>query len=291
MYSKGMTTRDIGATIEDIYSVQVSESSISSITNAVLEDVKEWQQRPLDKLYFIVWLDGIIFKVRHNGKVINKTIYLMIGVNRDGYKDVLGMWINETESASFWLNALNDLKARGVEDILIACTDNLAGIKQAIQAIFPFTLTQLCVVHQIRNSCRYVVWKEKKEFVSDLKQIYAAINKEAAEFALKAFETKWGSKYAYAIKSWKENWDYLTAYFDYPQEIRTLIYTTNPIESLNSTIRKYTKAKSVFPDDQAALKAVYLAVQNVQTKWYLPIRYWGQIYNQFVIKFEERCSS
>ena len=289
MYSKGMTTRDIGATIEDIYGVQVSESSISSITNAVLEDIKEWQQRPLDEVYFIVWMDGIVFKIRHNGKVINKTIYLMIGVNRHGYKDVLGMWINETESASFWLNALNDLKARGVEDILITCTDNLAGIKQAIQAIFPFAITQLCVVHQIRNSCRYVVWKEKKAFVADLKTIYAAINKEAAEYALKDFESKWGSKYAYAIKSWKENWDYLTAYFDYPQEIRSLIYTTNPIESLNSTIRKYTKAKSLFPDDQAAFKAVFLAIQNVQKKWKIPIRYWGQIYNQFVINFEERC--
>jgi transposase-like protein len=170
-----------------------------------------------------------------------------------------------------------------VEDILIACTDNLAGIKQAIQAIFPSAITQLCIVHQIRNSCRYVVWKEKKAFMADLKKVYAAINKEAAEYALKDFEIKWGSKYAYAIKSWKENWDYLTAYFDYPQEIRSLIYTTNPIESLNSSIRKYTKAKTVFPDDQATLKAVYLAVQNVQKKWQIPIRYWGQIYNQFVI--------
>jgi transposase-like protein len=202
MYSKGMTTRDIGATIEDIYGVQVSESSISSI-------------------------------------------YLMIGVNRHGYKDVPGMWINETESASFWLNALNDLKDRGVEDILITWTDNLAGIKQAIQAIFPFTTTQLCVVHQIRNSCRYVVWKEKKAFVADLKQIYAAINKEAAEYALKDFESKWDSK--------------------------------------------CTETKTVFPDDQAALKTVNLAIQNVQKKWHFPIRYWGQIYNQFIIKIEERC--
>jgi transposase-like protein len=255
----------------------------------VLEDIKEWQQRPLDTVYFIVWMDGIVFKVRHNGKVINKTIYLIVGVNQDGYKDVLGMWISETESASFWLNALNDLKARGVEDILIACTDNLAGIKQAIKAIFPLAITQLCVVHQIRNSCKYVVWKEKKAFVADLKAIYGAINKDTAEDALKAFENKWGSKYAYAIKSWKENWNYLTAYFEYPQEIRSLIYTTNPVESLNSTIRKYTKAKSIFPDDQAALKAVFLAILNVQKKWYFPIRYWGQIYNQFVINFEDRC--
>jgi len=289
MYSKGMSTRDIEDTVLDIYGVKVSESSVSSITATVLEDIKQWQQKPLDPVYYIIWMDGIVMKVRHNGKVINKTIYLIIGVNRDGYKEVLGMWISETESASFWLNALNDLKARGVEDVLIACTDNLAGIKQAIKAIFPAAVTQLCIVHQIRNSCKYVGWKERKAFVADLRLIYGAPNKQLAEDALQDFAAKWGDKYGYAVKSWKENWDHLTAYFDYPQEIRSMIYTTNPVESLNSTIRKYTRSKTVFPDDQAALKAVFLAVSNVQRKWTMQIRNWGQIVNQFYINFEERC--
>lgn len=289
MYSKGMSTRDIEDTVQDIYGVKVSESSVSSITATILEDIKQWQQKPLDSVYYILWMDGIVMKVRHNGKVINKTIYLIIGVNRDGMKEVLGMWISETESASFWLSALNDLKARGVEDVLIACTDNLAGIKQAIKAIFPATITQLCIVHQIRNSCKYVVWKERKAFVADLKLIYGALNRQMAEDALKDFTAKWGHKYGYAVKSWNENWDHLTAYFEYPQEIRSLIYTTNPIESLNSTIRKYTRSKTVFPDDQAALKAVFLAVSNVQRKWTMPIRNWGQIVNQFYINFEGRC--
>jgi transposase-like protein len=289
MYSKGMSTRDIEDTVLDIYGVKVSESSVSSITATVLEDIKQWQQKPLDPVYYIIWMDGIVMKVRHNGKVINKTIYLIIGVNRDGFKEVLGMWISETESASFWLSALNDIKARGVEDVLIACTDNLAGIKQAIKAIFPATITQLCIVHQIRNSCKYVVWKERKAFVTDLKLIYGAPNKQVAEDALQDFAVKWGNKYGYAVKSWKENWDHLTAYFDYPQEIRSLIYTTNPVESLNSTIRKYTRSKTVFPDDQAALKSVFLAVCNIQKKWTMPIRNWGQIVNQFYINFEERC--
>ena len=289
MYSKGMSTRDIEDTVLDIYGVKVSESSVSSITATVLEDIKQWQQKPLDPVYYIIWMDGIVMKVRHNGKVINKTIYLIIGVNRDGYKEVLGMWISETESASFWLNALNDLKARGVEDVLIACTDNLAGIKQAIKAIFPAAVTQLCIVHQIRNSCKYVGWKERKAFVADLRLIYGAPNKQLAEDALQDFAAKWGDKYGYAVKSWKENWDHLTAYFDYPQEIRSMIYTTNPVESLNSTIRKYTRSRTVFPDDQAALKAVFLAVSNVQRKWTMQIRNWGQIVNQFYINFEERC--
>ena len=289
MYSRGMSTRDIEETINDIYGVKVSESTISNITSVVLDDIKQWQQQPLDQVYFIVWMDGIVVKVRHNGKVINKTIHLVIGVNKDGYKEVLGMWINETESASFWLNALNDLKARGVEDVLIACTDNLPGIKQAIKAIFPEAITQLCIVHQIRNSCKYVVWKERRAFVADLRMIYAAPNKELAAEALKDFERKWGSKYGYAVKSWNDNWEYLTAYFDYPQEIRSLIYTTNPVESMNSTIRKYTRSRTLFPDDHAALKSVFLAICNVQKKWTKQIKCWGQIVNQFVIIFEKRC--
>ena len=289
MYTRGMTTRDIEATIKDIYGVAVSEGSISNITSAILEDIKEWQQRPLDPVYYVVWMDGIVVKVRQNGKVQGKTIYLMIGLKQNGRKEVLGMWISETESASFWLNVLTDIKARGVKDILIASTDNLTGIRQAIKSAFPQAITQLCVVHQIRNSTRYVVWKDRKQFLADLKSVYGAINREMAYDALEEFARKWGSKYGYAIKSWQNNWDELTAYFDYPEEIRRIIYTTNAIESLNSTIRKYTKAKTVFPDNQAALKAVYLAIANIEKKWTLPIRDWSMILQQFLIKFEDRC--
>jgi putative transposase len=289
MYSRGMSTRDIEATIKEIYGVEVSEGSVSNITSAVLEDIKEWQQRPLESVYFVVWMDGIVVKVRQNGKVQGKTIYLMIGLKQTGLKEVLGMWISETESASFWLNVLTDIKARGVKDILIASTDNLTGIRQAIKSAFPQTITQLCVVHQIRNSMKYVVWKDRKQFLSDLKHVYGAINRDMAYDALDEFAKKWGSKYAYSIKSWRDNWDELTAYFDYPQEIRRIIYTTNAIESLNSSIRKYTKTKTVFPDDQAALKAVYLAIANVEKKWTYPVRDWGSVINQLIIKFEDRC--
>jgi transposase-like protein len=289
LYSRGMSTRDIEATVKDIYGIELSEGTVSNITNTILESIKQWQQRPLESVYFVVWMDGIVIKVRSNGKVQGKTIYLIIGLKQDGLKEVLGMWISDTESASFWMNVLTDLKARGAEDLLIACTDNLAGIRQAINAVYPKTVTQLCVVHQIRNSARYVTWKERKQFMADLKLVYGAINKEAAYGALEDFAAKWGSKYGYAIKSWKDNWEELTSYFDYSMEIRKIIYTTNAIESLNSSIRKYTKTKTVFPDDQSALKAVYLAVSNIQQKWTMPIKDWGMIVNQFIIKFEDRC--
>jgi len=289
MYSRGMSTRDIEETIKDIYGIDVSESSISGITSAIIEDIKLWQTRALNEVYYVIWLDGIVFRVRQNGRVSNKTIFVIIGLTSEGMKEVLGLWISETESASFWVNVLTDLKARGVEDVLIACTDNLAGINQAIHAVFPDAVSQLCIVHQIRNSCKYVVWKERKQFANDLKSVYAAINREAAADALNDFDAKWGHKYGYAVKSWRNNWDYLTSYFDYPLEIRKLIYTTNAIESLNSIIRKYTKSKNVFPDDQAVLKSVFLAVSNIQKKWTMPIRDWGVILNQFIIKFESRC--
>ncbi len=289
MYSRGMSTRDIGEQIKELYGVDVSESTVSAVTSRIVEHIREWQARELDPVYFVCWMDGIQFRIRHNGKVISKCIYLVIGLNRDGRKDVLGMWINETESASFWLSILTDLKVRGVEDILIACTDNLTGFTKAIREVFPKTLTQLCVVHQIRNSCKYVNWSERKKFVADLKAVYGAANRENAWAALEAFEEKWGKKYGYAITSWRNNWEALTAYFDFPVEIRTIIYTTNVIESLNSGIRKYTSAKTMFPDDQAALKSVYLAVMNIQKKWTMPIRNWGTVLNQFIIIFENRC--
>jgi len=226
---------------------------------------------------------------RHNGKVVNKTIYLVIGLTQDGKKQVLGMWISETESASFWMNVLTDLKARGVKDVLIASTDNLTGFTEAIKSVFPEAVTQICIVHQVRNSLRYVVWKEKKEFAADMKEIYHAATLEAAELALDGFEKKWNHKYAYAVKSWRKNWEALTQFFEYPLEIRKIVYTTNVIESLNRGIRKYTKTKSVFPHDQAAQKAVYLAITNIEKKWTMPIRDWGMILQQFLIKFEERC--
>jgi transposase-like protein len=289
MYSRGMTTRDIEDQVKEIYGVEVSEGTISNVTNRLIDNIKQWQIRPLESVYYVVWMDGISLKIRSNGKVINKTIFLVIGLNKEGMKEVLGMWINETESASFWLTVLTDLKARGVEDILIACTDNLKGFTDAIKSSYPKTLTQLCVVHQIRNSCRYVVWKDKKEFVTDLKAVYAAPNQEAAANALDEFEAKWGKKYGYAVQSWRTNWEDLTHYFHFPPEIRHIIYTTNVIESLNSGIRKYTRSKNIFPDDSSAMKAVYLAISNLEKKWTMTIRNWGAILNQFIIIFENRC--
>lgn len=214
----------------------------------------------------------------------------MIGLNPQGLKQVLGMWISEKESASFWLSALSDLKARGVKDILIACCDNLSGLTRAIAAAFPATVTQLCVVHQVRNSSKYVAWKERKPFLSDLKPVYQAINGEMALYALGQAELKWGQKYPWALKSWRDNWTDITTFFDFPLEIRKVIYTTNTIESMNSTIRKYTREKTVFPDDQAALKAVYMAIQNLESKWTRAIKDWGLIINQLMIKFEDRCT-
>jgi len=289
MYSRGMTTRDIEDQVKEIYGVEVSEGTISNVTNRLIDNIKQWQIRALNKVYFVLWMDGISLKIRSNGKVINKTIFLVIGLNNEGMKEVLGMWINETESASFWLTVLTDLKTRGVEDILIACTDNLKGFTDAIKSSYPKTITQLCVVHQIRNSCRYVVWKDKKEFVADLKAVYEASNEQAAADALNQFEAKWGKKYGYAVQSWRTNWEDLTHYFQYPPEIRKIIYTTNVIESLNSGIRKYTRSKNVFPDDSSAMKAVYLAINNLEKKWTKTIRDWGAILNQFIIIFEDRC--
>jgi transposase-like protein len=289
LYSRGMSTTDIQEQVEQIYGVQVDSTSVSNITNALIDSIKEWQNRPLEKVYFVVWMDGISIKIRHNGKIVNKTIYLVIGLTQEGLKEVLGMWVAPTESASFWMGVLTDLKARGVDDILIASTDNLTGFTDAIKSVFPLAVTQLCVVHQVRNSQRYVVWKEKKEFTMDMKKIYHAATIEAAEQALKNFEKKWGLKYAYAVKSWKNNWENLTQFFDYPLEIRKIVYTTNIIESLNRGIRKYIKTKSIFPHDQAALKAVYLAIGNIEKKWTMPIQNWGLILHQFLIKFEDRC--
>ncbi len=289
MYGRGMTTSDISQQVKDIYGVDVSEGTISNVTNRILEHVKEWQNRPLEPVYFTIWMDGIVLKVKQNGKYINKCIFLVIGLKNNGLKEVLGMWIAESESASFWLTVLTDLKARGIEDILIACTDNLKGFTDAIKGVFPNTVTQLCIVHQIRNSCKFVVWKDRKEFCTDLKDIYTATNLEVAEKALFAMDLKWGTKYKYAIKSWQTNWENLTPYFDYPLELRKIIYTTNTIENLNRGIRKYTKTKTQFVDDNSVQKAVFMAIANLEKNWTSPISNWGLILHQFLVIFEKRC--
>lgn len=288
LYAKGMSVSDIEDQIKDVYKFEVSTATISRITSRVAEDIVAWQNRPLDPVYLIVWMDGIVFKVRENSKVINKTIYIAVGLRKDGYKEVLGMWLGKNESAAYWMSVLTDMKARGVEDILITATDNLNGFTQTIRTVFPQSSTQICVVHQIRNSCRYVVWKDKKEFTVDMKDIYAAPTRQAAQAALESFAAKWGGKYGYAIKSWKDNWEELTVFFDFPIEIRQIIYTTNLIENLNGKIRKYTKNKLSFPTDEAVLKSVYLALREVTKKWTMPIRNWGIVLDQFLTIFENR---
>jgi putative transposase len=288
LYAKGMSVSDIEEQIKDVYKFEVSPATISRITSRVAEDIVAWQNRPLEPVYLIVWMDGIVFKVRENSKVINKTVYIAVGLRKDGFKEVLGMWLGKNESAAYWMTVLTDMKARGMEDILITATDNLNGFTQTIRTVFPQSATQICVVHQIRNSCRYVVWKDKREFTADMKDIYAAPTRQAAQAALQSFENKWGSKYHYAIKSWKDNWEELTVFFDFPIEIRQIIYTTSLIENLNGKIRKYTKNKLSFPNDEAVLKSVYLALREVTKKWTMPIRNWGIVLDQFLTIFENR---
>lgn len=257
-----MSVSNIEEQIKEMYDFDVSTSTISRITNALASEVVSWQNRPLEDFYLIVWMDGIVFKVRENSKVINKTVYLAVGLNRDGRKEVLGMWLGKNESSAFWMSVLTDLKAHGVEDILITATDNLNGFTQTIRSVFPESQTQICVVHQIRNACKYVVWKDRKEFSADMKHIYTAPTKQAAEVALNDFAEKWESKYSYAIASCRNNWDELTVFFEFPLEIRKIIYTTNLIENLNGKIREYTKNKMSFPTDDAVIKSVYLALRD-----------------------------
>ena len=288
LYAKGMSVADIEDELQEIYGYKLSTSAISLITDKVNQRVLDWQNRPLEAVYCVVWMDGIVFKVRQSGKVVNKTIYLAVGLNREGYKELLGMWLGHNESAAFWQGVLTDLKARGVEDILVTVTDNLNGFTQSIKNVFPTADTQICVVHQIRNSARYVVWKDKKAFTADMKLIYNAPNKEMAEEQLNRFAQQWNDKYPYAIQSWKRNWDELTVFFDFPLEIRKIIYTTNLIENLNGKIRKYTKNKMAFPTDDALKKSVYLSLMQITKKWTKPIHNWGLILNQFLTIFENR---
>ena len=288
LYAKGMSTADIEEQIKELYNLDISTSTISRITDKITNDIVAWRNRPLEQVYLIVWMDGIVFKVRENSRVINKTIYIAVGLRTDGKKEVLGLWLGKSESAAFWMSVLTDIKARGTQDILITATDNLNGFTQTIKNVFPDSNTQICVVHQIRNSCRYVAWKDKREFTKDLKMIYKAPTREAAKAALDDFKNKWNSKYSYAIKSWENNWDELTLFFEFPIEIRTIIYTTNLIENLNGKIRKYTKNKLSYPTDQAVMKSVYLALRESTKSWTKPIRNWGIILNQFLAIFDDR---
>jgi len=290
MYAKGMSTNDIEEHIREIYDYDVSTATISRITDRISNDIIEWQNRSLEPVYLIVWMDGIVFKVRENSKVINKTMYIAVGLRTDGRKEVLGLWLGKNESSAFWMTVLTDIKARGVQDILITATDNLNGFTDTIKTVFPESTKQICVVHQIRNASKYVVWKDKKEFSKDMREIYTASTKKNAEIALDELEKKWNSKYSYAIKSWRTNWDELTAFFDFPLEIRKIIYTTNLIENLNGKIRKYTKNKLSFPTDEAVLKSTFLALNEATKKWTMPIRDWGMIHNQFLLIFDDRIS-
>lgn len=288
LYAKGMSNSDIEEQLNELYGFNVSTSTISIVTDKISNDIIAWQNRSLESTYLVVWMDAIVFKVRENSRVVNKAIYLAVGLRKDGLKEVLGMWLGKNESSAFWMSVLTDLKTRGVTDILITVTDNLNGFTDTISNVFPNSDRQICVVHQIRNSARYVVWKDKKEFTKDMKYIYTAPNREAAKAALEDFKFKWNAKYSYAVDSWFKNWDQLTVFLDFPVEIRTIIYTTNLIENLNGKIRKYTKNKLSFPTDEAVKKSVYLALNEVTKKWTLPIRNWGVILNQFITIFEKR---
>lgn len=290
LYAKGMSTRDIEEQMLEIYGVALSPASISRITDKVLDTVKEWQQRPLEALYPVLWLDGIRFRVKEGSQYKTKVIYLVIGLNMLGHKEVLGMWIDMTESAAFWMKVLDDIKQRGVEHVFIACTDNLKGFTEAIKAVFPNCLTQICIVHQIRNSLKHVAWGERKEFAQDLKKIYTATDRQAGEATLLEVEEKWGEKYPHVFRSWTANWECLSVFYEFPSEIRRMIYTTNIIENLNRVIRKYTKGKTVFPNDEAVQKAVYLAVQHIARKWSIPVRHWQRILAQFAVLYPDKIN-
>lgn len=288
LYAKGMSTRDIEDHMQDLYGIGVSPTMVSKVTDKIMPLIAEWQSRPLDRVYPIVFLDAIHFKVRKDNRIVNKAAYSVLGINVDGQKDILGIWIGENESASFWLGVCTELKSRGVEDILIACKDGLSGFSEAISSVFPQTEIQLCVVHQIRNSMRYVSYKEQKQVMADLKKVYQALTLEEAEFAFTEFKEKWGKKHAIIIRSWENNWVELTAYFSYPPGIRKMIYTTNIIEGYHRQLRKVTKTKTAYPSDDALRKIIYLATTQAAKKWTMPIRSWTECISQLAIYFEDR---
>lgn len=290
-YSQGQTVREIQEQLKEVYFTEVSPSLISKVTDAVLDDVKEWQNRPLDAVYPVVYMDALHMKIRTDGRVTNRAIYLALGINLEGHKELLGLWIGEAEGAKFWLGILNDLQNRGVQDILIAAVDGLKGFPEAIESVFPKTEIQLCIVHMIRNSLRYVVWKERKTVAKDLKTIYQAPTVEAAEQAMDAFEAKYGDHLPMVIKTWRSRWENVIPFFSYPAPIRKVIYTTNAIESLNAQLRKVTRKRGAFPTDDSVRKVLYLAIMRASKKWSMPIRDWAAALNYFSIVFEGRVPS
>ncbi|MGK7395317.1 MAG: IS256 family transposase [Candidatus Cyclobacteriaceae bacterium M3_2C_046] len=288
LYGLGMSFRDMRSHIKEMYDVEISHSTLSEITDRVIPQVKAWQCRPLDSLYTIVWLDAMHYKVRDEGRVVSRAVYNVLAINKEGRKELIGMYVSESEGANFWLGVLTDLKARGVDDILIACIDNLNGFSEAISSVFPGVEIQSCIIHQVRNSLKYVASKDQKVFMKDLKKVYQAPNKDQAETELLSLEEKWGKKYPVVIKSWNTNWEKLSAYFQYDKHIRKLIYTTNAVEGFHRQIRKVTKTKGAFPNDMALLKLIYLATENISKKWTQPLQNWGLTVQQLCIKFGDR---
>jgi len=288
LYGLGMSLRDISSHIKEMYDVNISHSTLSEITERIIPKVKEWQCRPLDSIYTIVWLDAMHYKVKDEGKVSSRAVYNVLAIDKNGYKDLIGMYVSESEGANFWLSVLTDLKNRGLKDILIACIDNLNGFAEAIATIYPEVVIQSCIVHQIRNSIKYVASKDQKVFLKDLKGVYRAVNKSEAEDKLIELDETWGKKYPIVIQSWQNNWEKLSAYFDYDEHIRKLIYTTNAVEGFHRQVRKVTKNKGVFPNDMALIKLIYLATINISKKWTMPLANWAITAQQLRIKFGER---
>jgi putative transposase len=291
MYGLGMSYTDISSHIEEIYQVSISTATISTITDKIIDKVKAWQSRPLDSIYPFVWLDAIHYKIKDGGKYVSKAVYTVLGVNMEGKKDILGLYLSESEGANFWLSVLTDLNNRGLQDILIASVDGLKGFPEAIKTIFPKTEVQLCIIHQIRNSIRYVASKNHKEFMNDLKPVYQAVSKEAAEDALLKLDEKWGKLYPIVLQSWNNKWENLSVYFKYPPEIRKVIYTTNIIESVHRQFRKLTKTKGAFPNESSLLKLLYMGIQNATKKWNMPMWNWNLTLSQLAIFFEGRLDS
>ncbi len=288
LYGLGMSYRDIASHIKEMYAIELSTGTLSAVTDRILDKVRQWRSRPLERIYPIVWLDAIHYKIRQEGKVITQAVYTVLGINLEGHKEVLGLYLSESEGATFWLQVLSDLSNRGVEDILIVCVDGLKGFPEAIESMYPEAEVQLCVVHQIRHSLKYVSYKDKKAFMKDLKEVYRADTKEAGELALEALEDRWGAKYPIVIRSWHRNWERLSVYFKYPEAIRRAIYTTNIIESIHSQFRRLTKTKGAFPNEDSLLKLLYIGIQNASRKWTMPIQNWAVTLSQLAIFFEGR---
>ena len=288
LYGRGLTTREINEQIQDLYGIEVSATMVSNITDKIIPEIKEWQERPLDEVYPFIFIDAVHFSVREDNRVVKKAAYIVLGINAEGFKEILGIWIGENESAKYWLGVLNELKQRGVKDILIMCSDNLTGIKDAINTAFPNTIQQRCIVHMIRNSVKYVNYKDLKEFTKDLRQIYTSANEKKAYEKLQEIKNKWKDKYLVSFKTWEENWDAICPFFQFSDLVRKIMYTTNTIESLNRQFRKYTKTKSVFPTDMSLLKCLYLSTKNISKKWDQAYRNWGTILSELSIMFDGR---